>query len=93
MVTRFQEMGALISAKRKLDGHAVEELQHLLTLVLKFVEMERGSTQLQAIEMMEIQIQEMVALIIASKNLAGIVQEELPLLLTLALRYAEMERN
>lgn len=38
-------------------------------------------------------MQEMVALIIASKNLAGIVQEELPLLLTLALRYAEMERN
>ena len=76
MATLFLAMAEATLELKKLAGHAVAELQPLLTHVLKYEEMVRDSTQYPLIEMMATSLQEMVVAIPEIKNLDTLVAEE-----------------
>lgn len=61
---------------KKLDGHAVAELQHLLTHVLRYEVMVRDSTQYPLTVMMETPFLVMVVAIHEVKNQDTLVAEE-----------------
>ena len=76
MATQLLEMAEATLELKKLDGHAVAELQHLLTPALKYEVMVRDSTQYPLTVMMETPFLVMVVAIHEVKNQDTLVAEE-----------------
>lgn len=77
----------MITVKKNQDGHVLEAHHHLLMFALKFVEMERDSTQTYLIEMTATLSPAMDAALLEQRKLDGPAVEEPQQLQTLAKRY------